>query len=306
MQPLDLNLASRPFKNNTLLWVLHGIASTLIVGFAVWSVWSYSVQSQAVSELRLSSSGLETRLGDLRERSRRAEAAIQGIDVEALRLNAEQANSVINRRALSWTRLFNVLEKVVPYEVKMVAIRPVYVGGSRSTAEREIPEGCVPVAVQGLAQNLEAFLELERTLIMDAHFDQVEPRSTDIKQGGEVIFELGFRYFPDGLKKPDQPLNLPALVGDGGQPSTEEAESGGGDTAPQEVSAEPSQPPPVATAPAPRTPPPPRPARQEAIGKINTAPTPEEVEKAKQWKPRLREDPEPPAGNAAAKGKKKP
>jgi hypothetical protein len=41
MQALELNLASRPFKNNTLPWVGLSLALALLVGVTVWNVRSY-------------------------------------------------------------------------------------------------------------------------------------------------------------------------------------------------------------------------------------------------------------------------
>src|SRR4029434_3738126 len=88
----------------------------------------------------------------------------------------------------------------VPYEVRMTAIRPVY--GTREAASRgrtATVEGTVPVDIEGTAQSLEAFLELERALIVDPHFADVEPiRSESSPRVDEVKFQLRFLYDPDG------------------------------------------------------------------------------------------------------------
>jgi hypothetical protein len=46
--------------------------------------------------------------------------------VEQLTIGADKANEVIGWKSFSWTRLFNLLEEVLPHEVQMVSIRPVF------------------------------------------------------------------------------------------------------------------------------------------------------------------------------------
>jgi hypothetical protein len=109
--------------------------------------------------------------------------------------------------------LFNRLEEVQPYEVRMVSIRPVYAGGGRrQTGLEEAPEGTVPVKVEGAAQSLEAFLEFERALILDSHFAQVEPERTQIVGGGEVLFTLNFLYDPEGRLGDEGAVKLPPVL----------------------------------------------------------------------------------------------
>jgi hypothetical protein len=127
-------------------------------------------------------------------------------------VQSERANEVIERRALSWTRLFNQLEKVQPYGVRMASIRPVYLGDAdRRTGGKDDPTlaGSVPVSVEGTAQSLEQFLEFERALLGDVHFARVEPeRSSLTRNASEVLFELRFLYYPYG--RPDVPAAAPA------------------------------------------------------------------------------------------------
>src|SRR5262249_15334861 len=116
-------------------------------------------------------------------------------------IQADKANDIILRRGLSWTRLFNTLEHVVPYETRMTTVKPEY--GVRQTAsvasKDTVFEGTVPVVIDGVAQTFEAFLELERALIVDPHFANVEPLRSESPVGSpEVKFELRFMYDPDG------------------------------------------------------------------------------------------------------------
>ncbi len=208
MRTLELNLASRPFRNNTPIWVAHGLLLGVVVVFSAWNVDTAVDATRKLKALEADIGSFERRFSEL---DRREETAIQGVrafDLKALQFQADKANDIILRRGLSWTRLFNTLERVVPYEVHMTAVRPVY--GTRQAAagarRNAVFEGTVPVDVEGTAQSLEAFLEFERALIVDPHFADVEPVRSESSPGeAEVKFQLRFRYDPDGRMAGEHP-----------------------------------------------------------------------------------------------------
>jgi hypothetical protein len=209
IRALELNVASRPFHNNTPIWTAHGILLAAAIAFTAWNVRTAMTATHKLNELEADLGSVERQLGDL---DRREDAAVKGIrvfDAKTMQFQADKANDIIMRRGLSWTRLFNTLEKVVPYEVRMTAVRPIY--GTRqasvSGASREgFFEGTVPVDVEGKAQSFESFLEFERALIVDPHFAGVEPIRNENPQGSsEVTFQLRFLYDPDGRLAGEHP-----------------------------------------------------------------------------------------------------
>jgi Tfp pilus assembly protein PilN len=236
IQPLDLNLSSRPFRNNTLLWAAHVAACGSLLAFSVWNVSTFLEEGRALKSLEGQSSQIERKMGELDLRAQRAEAGIARHDLKDLGVQSATANGVILMKALSWTRLFNLLETVVPYEVKTVSIRPAFGSSFLGASDSLLPQGAVPVSIQGIAQSLEAFLEFERALIVDRHFDQVEPEKTDFLPGAEVAFEVGFLYYPDGRKLPGEVPELPHVLAAAAEepaaleepmPEVEEQESAG-------------------------------------------------------------------------------
>lgn len=208
MRPLELNVASRPFRNNTPIWTAHGLLLVAVIAFSVWNAHTAVTATRKLNALQADLGSVERQLGDL---DRREESAVQGIrvfDPKTLQFQADKANDIILRRGLSWTRLFNTLETVVPYEVKMTAVRPIY--GTRQTSsvgsKDGVFAGTVPVDVEGRAQSFESFLELERALIMDPHFAGVEPIRNESPPGSsEVTFQLRFLYDPDGRLAGEHP-----------------------------------------------------------------------------------------------------
>jgi len=208
MRPLDLNLASRPFRNNVPIWTAHGVVLAAVVAFSIWNAHTAIDATRKLDALQADLGSVERRLGDL---DRREDEAIKGarvFDPKTMQIQADKANDIILRRGLSWTRLFNTLEDVVPYEVRMTTVRPVYgTGPARSGGPHDtVFEGTVPVDIEGSAKSFESFLELERALIVDPHFANVEPVRNETPPGSsEVTFQLRFLYDPDGRLAGEHP-----------------------------------------------------------------------------------------------------
>jgi hypothetical protein len=225
MRPLELNLASRPFRNNAPVWLGIVLAASAATAFTAWTVSTWLERRAEIASLEASLSGADRDTSDLGQRLQKAEEAIAEYDERALNRQAGLANEVLSRRGLSWTRLFNQLERLQPYEVKMVEIRPAYTVGDAIRGADKTTEfaGTVKIGVEGRAQSIEAFLEFQRALLLDRHFARVQPQRLDRKGGGaELEFELEFLYDPEGRLEGAEKLELPAVL-----PAVAEAEAEG-------------------------------------------------------------------------------
>jgi hypothetical protein len=224
MRALELNLASRPFRNNTPIWVAHGILLAAAVAFTGWNVTTLVDANGKLHEIQSDIGSVEKQLAALDKRDETAIKGARVFDLKTMQIQADKANDIILRRGLSWTRLFNTLEKVVPYEVRMTQVRPEYGVGTAGGGSRETSfTGTVPVVVEGTAQSFESFLELERALIVDPHFANVEPLHSDSVPGvAEIKFQLRFLYDPDGRLHGEHP-EIPHIL----EAAKKAAEEGG-------------------------------------------------------------------------------
>ena len=206
MRSLELNLASRPFRNNSLLWLGYLVLAVAVVSFTAWNTVTFVDTGRKLDQLRNTVGSVESRLNDVDQRERSAEGRIGKHDVRYLTTQTMRANEVIHRKAFSWTGLFNVLEDVQPYEVKMTSIRPLF--GTDPTgislASSAGPE-VVPVSVDGVAKTVQAFFDFEDALIRDPHIDRIEPTRSNRAKNGEILFALSFLYYPEGLEKKASP-----------------------------------------------------------------------------------------------------
>jgi hypothetical protein len=207
MQKLDLNLAANPFRNNVLLWIGYGSATAALLLFSVFSIHGYFHYRAQVEELRDRVGNFENRRLDLETRGRRALKAIRDFDIGSLEVQASMANQVIDRKAFSWTRLFNSIEQIQPYKVRMTSVRPVFTG-PRGTEEELGTGSGVPVALEGIAKDWIEFTELERALQDDPHFGRVLPIRLTKTDNNEILFQVRFHYYPAGDASADEELAL--------------------------------------------------------------------------------------------------
>lgn len=203
MRPVELNLASRPFRNNTLVWLGYIGLLTVAVGFTYWNVSSFRHYRQELAELDREQGNIDQEQSDLVERHRKILHGVKKFDRVAIGRRTSKANEVIDWKAFSWTRLFNRLEEVLPNNIKMMSVRPIF-HDSKDEVEGADPRRSMPVTVEGLARDWDAFFELETNLIKHESFGRLEPRNIKTMDNGERSFSIQFRYYPD------EPVATPA------------------------------------------------------------------------------------------------
>jgi hypothetical protein len=166
-----------------------------------------------LSELHGTVSSFESRMLDLDQRERRAERESTKFDVGVLSDQAGKANDVLAWRAFSWTQLFDLLEQIQPWNVRMTTIRPVFHRETRAGARSDAAShSSVMVIVDGMGKTYEDVLELQRALLTDPHFDRVDPNSIRRADNGEFVYRMQFLYHADAVDAPpaDEPADEPA------------------------------------------------------------------------------------------------
>lgn len=121
---LQINLATQPFQRERPVLVASLVLAAVLVAL-LGLQWSLIRAEQGEgSELRRSIAQLEQQLAEVRQQEAGLRNRIAGQDNETLLWRNRFFNLLIRRKAISWTRLFSDLEQVLPYNVKLVQIRP--------------------------------------------------------------------------------------------------------------------------------------------------------------------------------------
>ncbi|MBI3474202.1 MAG: hypothetical protein HY010_00585 [Acidobacteria bacterium] len=121
---LDINLATRPYEDAREFWArwgigvgLLGLLTAVLLGFAVLGWVKAGRDRQAIQHLQQ----------QIADRDRERAAAEQLLALDANRSTRDQSqflNELIQRKAFSWTRVFEDLEKVMPSSLHVVALKP--------------------------------------------------------------------------------------------------------------------------------------------------------------------------------------
>jgi hypothetical protein len=153
---LRTNLATRPFYNDRgvrAVLVVAAAAALALTVFNVTAVWRLRAESV---RLGAQASSQEAEARGLRDKARQVRQAIDRTKLEAVERAAREANLLIDRRAFSWTDLFNRFEMTLPADVRISAVQP-----------QVDPQGRMLVAVTVVArrvEDLDSFIEaLEKT-----------------------------------------------------------------------------------------------------------------------------------------------
>ena len=182
-----LNLASRPFSNHALPWVLTAlIVAVSLISFAVIIRWTSQTRSQAAI--------VQTDINTLNQQEQALKA--QALAVEKS-LTQEQlqtlaaAHVLVDRKRFSWSRLFADLESALPANVRVtrISVRDVAARGDQTLAELDLT-----VVSKTSATITEMIGQMDRAGIF-----QAELRAQNLQKGrGEsgTEYELYVIYRP--------------------------------------------------------------------------------------------------------------
>jgi hypothetical protein len=184
------NLAGKPFLDTRPVVLASAALAVVAVALTAVSVAEY-----------VSERGAETQLAASVRRLQASREALAG-EVVVLdrtlarapwkKLKAETASMqqiVVQRRSL-WGPLFADLERVLPWDTRLVTIDP-----------QATETGEVRVALSGLAADRAAWLKLLGRLFTDAHFSDPVPLSEEApgeQNAAGFGFTLRVRYWPEG------------------------------------------------------------------------------------------------------------
>ena len=152
---IPINLASQPFRRDRAFLVASGalgIALVLLLGFLLTL---NRVENGQVADTRTAIARLEKQIRALSADQTRQQAVLRKPENAEVLERSLFLNALLYRKGISWTRIFADLEKVVPYNVRIMAIRPSVVGPNQVLLDMTIGSE-TPVAVIDLLKNLES------------------------------------------------------------------------------------------------------------------------------------------------------
>lgn len=185
---IKTNLATRPFYNDSAvrLWIL--VLALLVAAATAFNVTRLLQYSRSDTELATQASRDETRTTELRAEAAQLRASVDAKQVENASMEARLANDLIDRRAFSWTELFNTFEATLPDEVRITAVRP-----------KVEPDRGIVLAITVVARSVEDLDEFDTNLEDTGAFRDLVPREDRVNEQGQIEGLIEAVYVP---KKP--------------------------------------------------------------------------------------------------------
>lgn len=189
---LDINLASQPFEDARGFWLrwggavaLAGIVTVALLALAVSGFVYARKDRERISQLK-------SQIAERDQERAKAEAFLNLPANRDTRDKSQFLNGLIQRKAFSWTKVFEELERVMPPRLHVVAIRPEMSPGNQLE---------IKLVVAG--ESRERALDLVRKMEGSEHFQQTqitqEQQQTGVP-GDNVSFDISALYVPETSK----------------------------------------------------------------------------------------------------------
>ena len=187
---VDINLATQPYQDARQFWLRWGGALvalsllTLILVYSALTGWVSARKDRNLIRQR------EAQIADRDREKTQAEALLNRPENRSTRDRSQFLNELFQRKAFSWTKVFEDLERVMPPRLHVVSIRP----------EMGADAGLnIKLVVAG--ESRERALELVRKMEASQRFQQtrIDQETSEVRQtpGDNVQFDISAVYVPE-------------------------------------------------------------------------------------------------------------
>jgi type IV pilus assembly protein PilN len=187
---LDINLATRPYEDAREFWGrwglgvgVLGLGTLLLLGFAVQGWIRAGRDRQEIRQLQR----------QIAERDSERGKAQAFLDLSVNRSTRDQSqflNGLIQRKAFSWTRVFEDLERVMPSNLHVVSLRPEINDQNQMQLDMKVA-----------GDNRLAAVELVHRMESSRHFQAAQLVQETAGEGAGVTASVIAVYIPDPMDR---------------------------------------------------------------------------------------------------------
>ena len=188
---LHTNLATRPFYNARAIRSLLVLVALVALGLTAFNVVRVLQLTARNRELGAQAEQAEKVTRDVRSKERAVRQSLDRTQIDAMQAAAREANTLIDRRAFSWTDLFNRFEQTLPPDVRISAVTP-----------QADSDGRLMVAVVIVARRSEDVEEFSTALEATGAFQGVLTRDESPQEDGTLRSVLQSYYSPSTVPPP--------------------------------------------------------------------------------------------------------
>ena len=187
---IDINLASRPYEDSRQFWTYWGTGLALLGLVTALLLFMAGTGFVRAGRDRGQISKLEAQIASYDREKAEAEALLNQPKNRELRDQSRFLNDLFERKSLSWTRVFEDLEQVMPAHLHVISIHP------NVSAENSVT---IKLTVGGESQ--QQALDLVRKMENSQHFKQIKINQQQFgedrsRTGDRVEVEIEAAYTP--------------------------------------------------------------------------------------------------------------
>jgi len=120
---VPINLASEPFRRDRPLLIGSAALAVVLGLLLVYQVLTIVSERRQAASIRIAIDQQNERLRTIAAQQAKLNATLRRPENAEVLERSLFLNTLIQRKAISWTKIFADLEKVMPYNVKLVSVR---------------------------------------------------------------------------------------------------------------------------------------------------------------------------------------
>lgn len=121
---IGINLATQPFRRDRPVLVLAGVLSTLLIALLAGLIYLAMAERGELADSRRNVDQLQRKIRTVSMEQQKLDAVLRRPENAEVLERSLFLNALLYRKGISWTRILADLEKVVPYNVRIMSIRP--------------------------------------------------------------------------------------------------------------------------------------------------------------------------------------
>jgi len=188
---IEINLATQPYEDARQFWTYWGtgvgvlaLVTVLLASLAVMRFLSAQRERKEIADM-------EAIVARFDQEKAQAESVLNQPQNRAIRDRSRFLNELFERKAFSWTRVFEDLEQVMPAHLHVVSVQP-DVSADNGVAIKLVVGGDNSEQARDLVRKMEASKRFKDTRIDSER----SAENADLAGGDRVTFDITALYEP--------------------------------------------------------------------------------------------------------------
>jgi len=186
---IDINLATQPYEDSRRFWTYWGTGLALLALVTALLGFLAVTRFNEARHDREKIAGLQSEIAAYDQEKARAEAMLNLPQNRIVRDRSRFLNDLFQRKAFSWTRVFEDLERVMPAHLHVVSIHP-DMSKDNSLEIKLVVAGDSREQALDLVRKMEGSKRFKQTQI------QSERSENESVNGDRVRFDISALYIP--------------------------------------------------------------------------------------------------------------